>query len=524
MTHPRVTDQGATGSTSPTPGSSDPRVLIVGAGPTGLVLALWLTKLGVPLRIIDKNSGPGLASRAMAVQARTLEFYRQLGFADDVVAHGIKVNTAHMRSAGEEIASFNIGDLGARVSPYPFVLSFPQDDHERLLTDRLAAAGTRVEWGTELLEFDHNSTRVRATLRADGAVESLDVSYLAGCDGAHSTVRQALALGFPGGTYDQIFYVADVDADDLPSTGDINFCLGPDTLCAIFPVRSTGMHRLIGIVPDAVANRPTITFDDVRSSIEQVAPLRATRVNWFSTYHVHHRVAEHFRKGRVFLAGDAGHVHSPAGGQGMNTGIGDAVNLSWKLAHTLQHRAAPSVLDSYEPERITFARSLVATTDTGFRAVTGRHLVGHVVRTLLVPHIAPFALGFSAVRAEAFRVVSQTSIHYRESALSAGRVGDIHGGDRLPWVADVDNFAPLSSLDWQLHVYGAARPALRAAATTLHLPLHEFAWSAAMEHTDLTRDAMYLVRPDGYVALADATQDANALSSFLTARAAPPPR
>ena len=495
-----------------------PQVLVVGAGPTGLVLALWLTKLGIPVRIIDKNAAPGLASRAMAVQARTLEFYRQLGFADDVVAGGIKVDHVHLRSGADEVAAFELTGLGASISPYPFVLSFPQDDHERLLNARLATAGVHVDWNTELTDFADDGTHVRATMRANGRAESIDVPYLVGCDGAHSIVRQQLAFGFPGGTYDQIFYVADVDATNVPAVNDLNLCLGPNTLCVIFPVRSTGMHRLIGIVPEAVASRPTITFDDVRPSIEQLIAVHVTRVNWFSTYNVHHRVAEHFRAGRVFIAGDAGHVHSPAGGQGMNTGIGDAINLSWKLAHTLRGRADPSILDTYEAERIVFARALVSTTDTAFSNIVSDKTVGRLVRTVLVPHVAPFALDFSPIRKFIFRLVSQIHIRYRHSALSAGRAGDVHGGDRLPWVTlgDTDNFAPLTSVDWQLHVYGTATTPLRDAARARKLPLHEMPWTSAADDAGLARDAAYLIRPDGYVALAHPTQDPAPLTAFLT--------
>ena len=167
-------------------------------------------------------------------------------------------------------------------------------------------------------------------------------------------------------------------------------------------------------------------------------------MNWFSAYRVHHRVADHFRAGRVFLPGDAGHVHSPAGGQGMNTGIGDAVNLAWKLAAVLGGRARGVLLDSYEAERIPFARSLVATTDRVFEAVVGRGLFARLVRTVFAPCVLPLALRFAAVRRAQFRLVSQTRIAYRESPLSDGSAGEVHAGDRLPWVEGTDNFAPLA--------------------------------------------------------------------------------
>ena len=440
----------------------DPQVLIVGAGPTGLVLALWLAKAGVPFRLIDKNPGPGQASRAMAVQARTLEFYRQLGVADAAVAAGFRLDRLHLRNRSRELAVVPLGDVGRGISPFPFALSLPQDDHERLLTDRLRAAGHAVEWDTELTGLTQDERRRPGDAPHAGAARRRWAgAYLCGCDGAHSTVRHALGVGFPGGTYDQLFYVADAEADGPWSDRDITAYVAEKTFCLAFPVRERGMFRFIGLVPEELRGRDDLGFDDLRGEVEQVTGTRVTRVNWFSTYRVHHRVADHFRVGRAFLSGDAGHVHSPAGGQGMNTGIGDAVNLAWKLAAVLGGRAAAGLLDSYEAERIPFARSLVATTDRVFEAVVGRGLFSRFVRSVFAPFILPLALRFAAVRRAQFRLVSQTRIAYRASPLSDGAAGTVHAGDRLPWVEGIDNFAPLRSLDWQLHVYGTATAGLR---------------------------------------------------------------
>lgn len=499
---------------------NDSPVLIVGAGPTGLALALFLARNGVKPRLIEKSAGHGQASRAMVVQARTLEFYRQLGFADDVVARGIPMRALHLREGRREVAEIPFGDFGQGLSPYPFILSFPQDDHERLLGERLQAAGVAVEWGTELLELRDGGDSVLATLRrADGAEETLQAAYLCGCDGAHSAVRQHLQLGFPGGTYDQNFYVADVEAaGDAAVPDGLSMCLSTDAFGLVFPIRSSGMSRLIGIVPNELRGRPALTFDDLRPSIEKQTALQVRTVNWFSTYRVHHRVAERFRRGRVFIAGDAGHIHSPAGGQGMNTGIGDAVNLAWKLAAVLRGRADPSLLDTYEAERIAFARSLVATTDQMFQLMVGRGVRGQAARELLMPHLAPFLMGFAGVRTAAFKFVSQIRVNYHGSALSAGAAGDVHGGDRLPWVPGEggDNFEPLRSCDWQAHVYGDTGPALRDAAREARLALHCFPWTEGAHGAGLKRDALYLVRPDGYVALADAGPDVEAPQQFLS--------
>src|SRR5437870_9365054 len=188
----------------------DTEVLIIGAGPTGLVLALWLTRLGVRVRIVDKTAEPGTTSRAVAVQARTLELYGQIGLADAVVERGLKFGAANLWVAGKQVARAVFGAMGAGLSPFPYALIFPQDEHERLLIDRLAEAGVEVERHTELLDFDDAAGRVLARLkRPDGVLETCEAAYIAGCDGAHSSVREALKIGFLGGMFVHVFYVAD---------------------------------------------------------------------------------------------------------------------------------------------------------------------------------------------------------------------------------------------------------------------------------------------------------------------------
>ena len=483
-------------------------VLIVGAGPTGLVLALWLTRLGIRVRIIDKTSEPGTTSRALVVQARTLELYRQIGLADAVVSRGRKMTTINLWKTGQQVAHVVFGDMGGDLSPFPYALIYPQDEHERLLSDRLAEAGVNVERQTELLAFDEVPSGVRARLRrADGATDACEAAYIAGCDGAHSTVREGLAIGFPGGTYNHLFYVADVDARGAVMNGELHGAFDTTDFLIVFPLKDDGRARLIGTVrTDAEHQDDHLSWDDVSQRVIEWMRIEVEQIHWFSTYRVHHRVAERFRKGRAFLLGDAGHIHSPVGGQGMNTGIGDAVNLAWKIADVVHGRADASLLDSYEPERIAFARRLVATTDQAFKGVTSDGAIARRVRLNTVPAIAPAVFSFSAARRFMFRTISQIAIQYRRSSLSKGRAGAVHGGDRLPWVPasqnDLDNFAPLTSLTWQVHVYGEAATGIEAACQNRKLPLHVFPWRQEMSRAGLQRNAVYLVRPDGYVALA----------------------
>jgi 2-polyprenyl-6-methoxyphenol hydroxylase-like FAD-dependent oxidoreductase len=509
----------------------DTDVLIVGAGPTGLVLALWLTRLGVRVRIIDKTSEPGTTSRALAVQARTLEFYSQIGIAEAVVERGRKGIAANLWVAGKNVARAVFGDIGVGLSPFPYPLLFPQDEHERLLIGHLGEAGVQVERQTELLDFEDAGANVLASLkRPDGTRETCKAAYIAGCDGAHSTVRGQLKIEFPGGVYSHLFYVADVEAGGAAMNGEVHVALDTTEFLAVFPLQGQGRARLVGTMRTEIEQRENLSWNDVSQRVIEWMRVDVKRVNWFSTYRVHHRVADQFRKQHAFLLGDAAHIHSPVGGQGMNTGIGDAVNLAWKLAAVVHGRAEASLLDSYEPERIAFARRLVATTDRAFTGVTSSGAIARLMRLHIVPFLIPFIFASKTARRYMFRTVSQTAVNYRASNLSEGRAGTIHGGDRLPWVktesdgASSDNFKPLTSLDWQVHVYGEATPELQAVCDSRKLPVRVFPWHREMSLAGLKRNAVYLVRPDGYIALVNPEGSAAAVTTYLDAHKLISPR
>ena len=377
-------------------------ILIVGAGPSGLVLALRLHRHGVPFRIVDQHAGPGEASRALVVHARTLEFYAQLGLADRLIEAGSQIEAVRLREAGEEVGGFSLGDMGAGLSPYPFALCLPQDEHEHLLVEALAQDGVTVEWGTKLERLERSDESVAVVLSRDGRQEHTTFGYVAGCDGARSLVRTSIGSEFGGGTYDRLYYVADVKLRRPPGT-DLVIALDRSDFGLMLPSRRGENERLIGFVPEGREGAPG--FADVQATAERLLGIEVEAVHWFSTYRVHHRVASRFRDGRCFLLGDAGHLHSPVGGQGMNTGIGDAVNLGWKLAAVAAGDASPALLDSYEPERIAFARSLVATTDRVFQALTDEGLLGRVFRTQVMPHVMPAVTRFDAGRHAVFRTV-----------------------------------------------------------------------------------------------------------------------
>jgi 2-polyprenyl-6-methoxyphenol hydroxylase-like FAD-dependent oxidoreductase len=498
-------------------------ILVVGAGPTGLVLALCLAKLGVSFRIIDKAIDIDTTSRALAVQARTLEYYHQLGIADEVVARGHPVPALNLWAKNRAVTRVPLQSIGRDLSPYPFPLIFPQDEHERLLVRRLAGLGAVVERGLELMNFEQSASAMTATLQsADGKRSSCTSAYIAGCDGAHSKVREISGIGFPGGTYDHLFYVADVRATGPTMNGELHVDLDVADFIAVFPLKDSGRARLIGSIrDDVVAENQALSFSDVHQDAVQNLQIDVQEVNWFSSYRVHHRVADRFRAGRAFLLGDAAHIHSPVGGQGMNTGIGDAVNLAWKLATAVKHGGDFPLLETYQAERIGFARQLVATTDRAFKQILNPRALARFVRTDIVPRLVPPLFRLPFMRKVLFRTVSQIGISYRGSPLSSGRSSSIRGGDRLPWVRlagrDDDNYAPLASLRWQFHVYGEAPAELATLAERRDIPLHVFSWQPALARTPLTRNAIYLIRPDGYIAYTRPALNAAELDEYLKA-------
>ena len=489
------------------------------------MLALRLSRSGVRVRIVDAAAEAGTTSRALVVHARTLEFYRQMGLADAFLEEALRFVAVNLWVRGRHAAHVALGELGKGMSAFPYMLVCTQDRHERFLIEHLSRAGVRVQRSIELVGFEQAPDVVRARLRhGDGTEETCEAAYLAGCDGARSKVREVVGAGFPGGTSAQFFYVADVDASGPVMNDELHVALDEADFMAIFPLRGGRTARLIGTVrAEHESVRESLRWDDVGRHVAERLGIQVERVNWFSTYRVHHRVASRFRQGRVFLLGDAAHIHSPVGGQGMNTGIGDAVNLAWKLADVVRGHARPTLLDSYEPERMAFARRLVGTTDRAFVVATSPGRIARFVRMRIVPLLLPALTRFKAVRCFMFRTVSQTAISYRGSSLSAGKAGAVYGGDRLPWVdlggkaTPNDNFAVLDGRQWQVHVYGAPGPALAEGCQMLGLPLHVFAWQPAMGKAGLARNALYLVRPDGHVALADSGANAATLARYVNA-------
>ena len=493
-------------------------VLIIGAGPTGLVLALWLAKIGVKARIIDKADKPGTTSRALVIHARSLEFYHQMGFAETAIKRGIEIKGANIWTGGKQTGHIAFSDLKENITPYQFMFGLPQDEEEQMLEQQLAAMGVSVDRSTELISFEQTETGIQAQLtKANGEQDTCEATYLAGCDGAHSAVRRLLGVKLPGGTYDETFYVADIKSKGRFVQGEVNIALDEADFLAIFPLKP-GEIRLVGTIREDALNKKQLEWEDVSESIIKRLKLEIEEVKWFSTYRVHHRVATHFRKGNVFLLGDASHIHSPVGGQGMNTGIGDAVNLAWKMGEVINGKAPDAILDTYEQERMRFAKRLVATTDKAFEFISARSSFATWVRIHIVPYLVPWLMGFVQMRRFLFRTMSQTSISYLNSLLSEGSVGELKAGERLPWVeleGGTDNFESLTTMKWQVHVYGTASKALQELCNKRSINLNVFYWNKTADEAGLKEDAIYGVRPDGYIGIACHANETQKMESYF---------
>ena len=415
-------------------------VIIIGAGPTGLALACQLIRYGIDFVIIDKNESITPHSKAIGVQARTLEIYEQIGLADKLVAEGQVVERARLIVSGEVRGEANFREFGKGMSPYPFVLIVEQGRHEKVLHDYITANGKEVGWRTELESFSQDEAGVSCVIKkANGETEAIEAKYLIGCDGAKSRVRHSLGLTFEGSTFERIFYVADVEIDwDFPHDAGHAFLLRTNLL-VFFPMRGNQQWRIVGTFPEEFAkDEGDVLYGEIEEQIRRDAELDLdiTKVNWFSTYKVHTRRVNRFSEGRCFLAGDSAHIHTPAGAQGMNTGIQDGYNLAWKLAMVLRGHADDRILETYNEERLENAKDLLETTDRFFNLAASPEPIMSFLRTKVFPYVAGVAFSLEAVRKFLFPRVSQIAINYRHGRLSehAGDGGlDIRAGDRIPY-------------------------------------------------------------------------------------------
>jgi 2-polyprenyl-6-methoxyphenol hydroxylase-like FAD-dependent oxidoreductase len=476
--------------------ATDTDVLVVGAGPTGLMAGLVLARRGIPVVVCDQKAGPTRESRALAVQARTMEIYDQLGLAGQVLSGAYPALRMQIGQdpplGGVSIAGWQQGD-----TRFPGIQVFEQSANEQLLSGALAAAGTEVLWRHRLVDLVDDAGpgqgRVGALLEGPAGLVRVRARWCVGADGARSAVRRELDIPFEGVTDDATFWVADLRGVRGLPDNSMAARFGDATFAVAFPLGPAGHARLVALAP-----RDDIGQEEALAAARDDLGLTCDGVDWFSSYRVHHRVAAAFRKGPVFLAGDAGHVHSPVGGQGMNTGLQDAHNLALLLADVRQGRLDAAALERYEQERRPVAVMLVKVTDRLFGIIGRRNRWTALLRRRAGragAHLAPRLLSTRLGR-RIGGYLGQYRIRYRFAAANAPTpawAADRAVGLRLPPVQD--NHVPLRTLAWQLHTYGtqAARPGLPA---WIEGP-HHF---PADQKGRLQAGRLYLIRPDGYVA------------------------
>jgi 2-polyprenyl-6-methoxyphenol hydroxylase-like FAD-dependent oxidoreductase len=381
-------------------------------------LAIELARRDIHCRIIDKATQPSSTSRALAIFPRTLEAFECMDVIEDIIRLGHKINglTVHGKERSGTLSFTGVD------SPYPFVISLPQCETEKILVDQLEELGVSVEWNTALIRLEQDEHGVSAGLRrADGSEELSRSSWLIGCDGAHSAVRKTLNASFTGAPYEDAFALADVKANWLFSEDEAQLFLHPAGALGVFPLGG-GKYRLVADLPNAApigGGEPTL--EEFQRIVDTRGPsnIILESATWLAQFHVSHRMVKDFRHGRVFLAGDAAHIHSPAGGQGMNTGIQDAFNLGWKLASVEARQAGPELLDSYTPERAPVAQDVINLTDRMTQLALLRNPLSQGLRDLLLP----LAAGVAPLRHWMANTLTELSVHYRGSPIVADNWG-----------------------------------------------------------------------------------------------------
>ena len=389
-------------------------VLVVGAGPTGLVMALELARRGIACRIIDKLPEATQTSKALAIQSRTLELFDIMGIVEEPLQHGLHVGAANLYANGKSIAHVPFDELA---SPYPFILDLAQSETEKIFTARLVRLGVDIERQVELSNMTQDEQGITATLRhVDGREETVTCTWLIGCDGAHSTVRHLLNMPFAGAAYPEDFALADVKIHWSLPPNEMHLFLHEDGIFAAFPLPG-GRYRLIVETSEHAheEKQPEPTLEDLQRYLKERGPEGAVLDDpvWMSAFRIHARKVEHYRQGHVFLVGDAAHIHSPAGGQGMNTGIQDGCNLAWKLALVHTQHAPLTLLDSYEAERHPVAESVLQTSDLMIRMAMLHQPLLQQVRN----HVVPILSQIEPVQHRFVEQISELNIHYRNSPI-----------------------------------------------------------------------------------------------------------
>ena len=484
---------------------NNPKVLIAGAGPVGLTLANELVRHGISIRIVDKNAERTDKSKALVLWSRPLELFDDAGYVQEFIPAGMIAHGAQISTGKEIMARISLDSIDSR---FPYALMIAQSETERVLEERLAAAGIKVERTAELVGFTDTGSTVEVTLRkADGSGETLHADWLVGCDGAHSAVRHGLGFAFEGSTLESHWALADGYVTGLDPKDRLHIFWHRDGILAFFPIAGD-RWRVIGDLGPATGDEkhPDPTLAEINTLMaHRGSPSIVMRDPfWLAAFRINERKVKNYSKGRVFLAGDAAHIHSPAGGQGMNTGMQDAFNLAWKLALVIEGAAKPVLLDSYSPERSAVGEQVLKNAGRLTEAATLRNPVAQGLRNTIVK----FATGFPAIQHKIAGQLAEMDIDYpaspltvKNGAVASGPKSGERWPDRLPAGAGGMRFTALGPAE--IVVALAAKFPNLVTASPAKEPEH--------------KTTLRLIRPDGYVGFADAATDHAKAADYLAA-------
>ena len=461
-------------------------VLIVGAGPVGLFLANECARRGLSARIVEAHAAQSEHSKALAIFPRTLEIFDMAGVVAPFLGVANRVTAVSVTAHGKQLAHMR---FTPEQTPYPFIAMVPQDVTEKLLAEELVRRGRAVEHQTSFVSAEEHGEVVRATLERDGRRTEVAARFVVGCDGAHSTVRHLLNLSFEGAQYEDSFLLADVQTNEALPADELQLCPSENGPAAIFPMSAT-RRRIVATVDRPEGDAPSLEM--VRRVLAQRAPagIEVRSLGWSSYFRIHHRQVGKLRVGRMFVAGDAAHIHSPFGGQGMNTGLGDVWNLAWKLDLAARGHANGRLLDSYTAERRPVIKDVIETTDRLTRAMGTGNRFAQALRDTIIPvlsHLSPFQHAFVnrlsglGIAYEGSPIVEGGGERYLDASLRGG------GGIRGRFLLLVGDGADAATAD-------AARKLADSFPDVLELRRR-------------AEPGIALVRPDGYLAFSTARHD-----------------
>lgn len=526
-------------------------VLISGAGPTGLMAACQLVLHGIPFRLIDKSAAATTESRALVLHARTLEIFKQMGIANKVLGEGEICRGVTWVFNGKEAAHINIE--GENLTEFPYVFCLEQSKTEEALIQFLQERGCHIERQVELVDYVTNEQHITAQLKkSDGSIETIVANYLIGADGAHSIVREKMHLNLEGSTYLQALFVIDCQVKANIRSNEIYLMMSRLGLIGFFPmvqahnIAREGCHRyrVLGVLPAADKDK-TITFKDIQKNFSERIGMSGEifDVAWMSIYHAHHRRAKTFRENNCFIVGDAAHIHSPVGGQGMNTGLQDAYNLVWKLALVIQGKAEDVLLDTFNIERTAVAEKLVKSTDKIFSMVASESVWMRNFRFYILPNALRFLSAVirhvKPISQKIFTIISQIGIRYPHNQLSQNAsFGKFSAhapepGDRFPFVLFEESGVKkniqdhLQGVGFHCFIFAKNAGDEKAlvsfclqecgALITPHVIAYKSETEKLYDVFGVTIDGYYLIRPDMHIACRSSRlDDLNPLKNYLS--------